>query len=140
MLQYLDGEDLSSIIQDRHLEQVIGADTTLLERSEISAWEEISAYLRSRYDIVYMKNNIRNYNLLKRMIADVMIYHILKRVTPKNVPEIRYIAYKDAINFARDAAESKVSPPWQEYTNSEGETTKRTGIHVGGNPANQWHY
>lgn len=137
---YLDQTDVDAIIQDRHLQQIIGQDQALLDRMEIAAWDEMRAYMRSRYDVDFIEANMANYPLIKQLLGDIMIYHLLSRVAPKNAPEFRYAKYRDAITFLEQAAEGRLSPGWQEYTDTDGNVTDRVGVRVGGDPANNWYY
>jgi hypothetical protein len=47
---------------------------------------------------------------METLMADIALYHIHSRIAPRNVPELREIRYKRALEWLMDAAKGNVTP------------------------------
>lgn len=44
------------------------------------------------------------------IICDIVLYYAHRRISPMNIPEVRLTAYKEAINWLKDASDGLVTP------------------------------
>ncbi len=94
------------------IKQAVSSDATIWQGAELQAEEEITGYLRSRYDVAEIFNKVgtnRNPRIVMVMV-DVVLYHIHSRVTPRNIPEIRETRYDQAIEWLKAVNKGSVLP------------------------------
>lgn len=99
-------------------------------KAENAAMEEMSSYLRGRYDVETLfqqTGNARNQLLLMYLI-DMAVYHLFARLETHNgVPEARKERYKAAIAWLLDVADGKSNPNLPTYPEEEDETGIKFG-------------
>lgn len=94
------------------IRQAIASDPSIWSASELQAEEEITGYLRNRYDVVEVFNNAgadRNQRIVMLMV-DIVLYHIHSRIAPRNIPEIREVRYEQAIEWLRAVNKGSIMP------------------------------
>lgn len=138
-------EDIDVLIKDEHLQQITGGDNDVFRQSEKAAWAEMKGYLRVRFDTDLIFQNFADYDLLRVYLVDMTIYHTVARITPRNIPEVRYCRYKDAVQYLKMAANNEISPDLPEYEELDCEGNPvdiktGTGMQIGGKGKENWQY
>lgn len=70
---------------------------------------QISAGTLPTNSTKWVQGDNRNAELLGAAI-DITVFHAHKRISPRNVPELRIIAYQDAMKWLSDASHGKTDP------------------------------
>jgi len=94
------------------IKQAIASDLTIWSSAELQAEEEITGYLRNRFDVPEIFNKVgtdRNPRLVMLMV-DVSLYHVHSRIAPRNIPEIREVRYEQAIDWLKAVNKGTVVP------------------------------
>lgn len=136
-MSFLTEQDYKPQIRNWILNVVTQNDPMARQKAELAAQVEMESYLRSRYkveEIFNKQDTDRNY-LLVLYLVDMAIYHLHSNISPENIPEIRYVRYKSAIEWLNKVATDKLSPDLPEITGGEDENgnTDSTGFEYGGN-------
>lgn len=111
-MSFLTNEDYSAVTDATTLEVIYQSDEANRQRAELYAQEEISSYLRPRYDMTAAYNatgNERNAQLVM-ITADVTLYHLIAWLPKRMGFEIRETRYKRAIEFLENVQAGKASP------------------------------
>lgn len=115
---FITDSDIAVLIRTENLTQITGADSTMLDHAELIAIEEISGYLRGRYDtaaVFAATGTDRNPQVVTYTI-DCMLYHLLSRITPRNIPQIRIDRYDVVLAWLDKVNEGTLIPNLPEYT------------------------
>ena len=138
----LQPEDIDVIITDQHWDELTdGRDTTLIDRMEQMAWQEITAYLRTRYDVEEIKTNIAQFYLIKRIMVDILAYHLVSRLSPKNIPEQRQTRYERAVEMLDDIRDGVLHLDLPDLNESlEGDEFSQIGPQIRGQKAQNWFF
>lgn len=94
---YLLTADFKTQISEDVLTKITEADPTILTEAERIAISEVTSYI-FRYDVAAtfaQTGNARD-GYFVSIIVDIVLYQIHKRVNPRQIPEIRFVAYQDA--------------------------------------------
>ncbi|HUH35135.1 MAG TPA: phage protein Gp36 family protein [Moheibacter sp.] len=93
--------------------------TDVLHQAELAAQAEIESYLRQRYDVAQVFNQVgdeRNALVVLYMI-DITLYHLHSNIAADNIPELRIIRYNAAKDWLKAVAKGDVSPDLPEKDN-----------------------
>ncbi|WP_434575516.1 phage protein Gp36 family protein [Riemerella anatipestifer] len=136
-MSYLTEQDYKPQIRNWILNVVTQNDPGAREQAELAAQVEMESYLRSRYKVreIFNKQGTERNYLLVMYLVDMAIYHLHSNISPDNIPEIRYVRYKSAIDWLHKVATEKLSPDLPEIDGGEDENGKSnsTGFEYGGN-------
>jgi phage gp36-like protein len=120
---FLSTEDYTAVVDAATLEVINQSDATKLERAERYAIEEISSYLRSRYDVAAAfaaTGEARNGQLV--MIAcDVALYHLVSWLPKRMGFEIRQLRYERAVEWLASVQAGKASPDLPPLVDNSGQ-------------------
>jgi phage gp36-like protein len=109
---FLSIEDYKAVCGDDALNVIQQSDDANRERSERYAIEEISSYLRSRYDIAAAfaaAGDARNQQLVM-LTCDIALYHLASWLAKRNGFEIRQLRYERAIKWLETVQKGNASP------------------------------
>lgn len=123
-MQYLTNDDLKIVVDEDTLEVIHQNDDTTLDKAEAVALEEISGFLRSRFNMVAEFSQIgeqRNQQILM-YCADIMLYHLISWMPKRLGWEIREIRYNNAIEWLTDVQNGKITPNLPPYQDEDGTT------------------
>lgn len=122
-MDFLTTEDFKAVCDDNTLAVIHQSDTANLARAEQYAVEEISSYLRSRYDAQQAfatTGDTRNAQLVM-ITCDVTLYHLVAWLPKRIGFEIRETRYNNAIAWLKDVQNGKATPSLPVLTNNTGE-------------------
>lgn len=117
-MQFLTLEDLKMVVDDDTLEVISQSDENNLTIAEKEAIEEISGYLRSRFDTqkaFSLAGENRNQQLVM-ITADIMLYHCTAWLPKRLGYDIREIRYNNWIEWLKSVQEGKITPDLPAYT------------------------
>lgn len=121
---FIEPDDFKVVIGQSALNVVAQADPTNLENAEAEAIEEISGYLRPKYDctrIFSAEGPERNRQVLM-YACDITLYHLISSQPGKMGMEIRKERYERAIEWLRQVQSGVVIPDLPEATTESGES------------------
>jgi hypothetical protein len=123
---FLSDSDYSAVCDAVTLDVIQQSDDAIRERAEKYAIEEISSYLRARYDMVaaYAATGTSRNNQLVMMTADVTLYHLIAWLPKKMGFEIRETRYKRVIETLVDVHKKLVMdlPTYTDPVTGESDT------------------
>lgn len=107
---FLNNNDLLSVIDQTTLDAITDSNQTFINNAELSAIEEMNAYLNVRYDIakVFDINN-RNASIVMHLV-DIVLYHLHARISPDNIPTLREDRYNNAKDWLEKVADGFIKP------------------------------
>lgn len=111
-MDFLTVEDFKAVCDDNTLNVIHQQDEANLARAVRYAIEEVSSYLRSRYDIAaaYAATGDERNAHLVMITCDVALYHLIAWLPKRIGFEIRETRYKSAISWLKDVQAGKASP------------------------------
>ncbi len=122
-MRYIEIEDLEMVKSLVILDDLSDDNLTVIERTVEAAIEEISSYFTGNYKTEYMfaeTTTARSF-LMKRLIAEITIYHLSKRQTTDELPEYVKDMYSANIAYLKAVASGAVAPDFpQRDTSVEG--------------------
>lgn len=121
-MKFLTKEDFNAVCDDQTLAVINQQNEENLSRSENYAIEEISSYLRSKYDVASVFSSIgeqRNAQIVM-ICCDIALYHLIAWLPKRIGFEIREIRYKRAIEWLESVQASKASPDLPPLTKDDG--------------------
>lgn len=111
-MAFLTTDDYKAVSDAQTLDVIHQSDEANLERAELYAQEEISSYLRGRYNMpaAYAAAGLERNSQLVMLTADVALYHLIAWLPKRMGFEIRETRYKRAIEYLEDVQAGKASP------------------------------
>lgn len=103
-------------IQDEILQAITNDNTSLITTAELATIEEMTSYLRMRYDVALIfepattgEPDLRN-KLIVMYAVDILLYHLHASINPRQIPEIRFIRYEAAISWLKKVSKGEIMP------------------------------
>src|SRR5690554_2016930 len=115
-------QDYKAVVEPKVLDVIHQTDTANLDRAEGYAIEEVSSYLRNRYNVdaaFALQGELRNKQLVM-ITVDVALYHLIAWLPLKAGFEIRDIRYKRAIVWLESVQKGQASPDLPLLTDEAG--------------------
>lgn len=113
---FLTDNDYNQLIQEDDLDLVQQSDPYLRLKMEETAIEEMSGYLRNKYDVAAIfveaddiDNDTRNRTIVM-FCMDICLYHLHSSVPSRLVPELREKRYENAIKWLEKVCTGKINP------------------------------
>lgn len=119
---FINDEDYSIVIGEQALKTVSQVSDDNRANAEEEAIEEISSYLRPKYDteaIFNAEGNERN-RLIVMYTCDIALYHMSASLPQKMGTEIRKERYERAIKWLEGVQAGKIVPDLPVATDEEG--------------------
>ena len=138
---FLTVEDYRSVCTEFELEQLsaLTDDRIVAERA---AMEQISSYMRHRYDMekAFSIEGIERNSMLVQAVVNITLWLMIHRLPQSMGHERRECLYNDTIKWLRDVQASKASPDLPTYIASDGSTDANNPIRYGSMPPNRYDY
>ncbi len=124
-------EDYKSVIGATALNIITQADADNRQRTETIAIEEISGYLRPKYDVaaIFAATGTNRNAQMVMITCDVVLYHLTASQGQKMGMEIRQQRYERAIKWLEGVQKGNIVPNLPIATGTGGEPA--TPIHFG---------
>jgi len=124
-MDFITQEDFKVLVGDTAFKVITQANDENRDNAVKEAQEEISGYLRPKYDcaaVFSAEGDNRNRQVV--MIAcDIALYHMISAAPQKMGSDIREERYKRAIGWLEGVQAGKIVPDLPLVTDSEGEPT-----------------
>jgi phage gp36-like protein len=120
---FITDQDYKVVVGDRALQIISQASRENRDNAETEAVEEISGYLRPKYDtsaIFSATGNQRN-RLIVMYTCDIALYHMAAAMPQKMGTEIRKERYERAIRWLEDVQAGKIIPELPLATDEDGD-------------------
>lgn len=128
---FITEEDYKVVVGAASLNVIAQSDPRNLDRAEVEAIEEVSGYLRPRYDVKAIFSAVgemRNSQIVM-YTCDVALYHLCASINQKMGMEIRKERYDRAIKWLEDVSKGKILPNLPIALDQSGEPEEH--IHYG---------
>ena len=111
-MNFLTTDDFKAVCDTQTLTVINQNDTDNLDRAERYAIEEVSSYLRTRYDVAtaFAKTGTQRNGYLVMIVADVALYHLVTWLPKRIGFDIRETRYNQAIAWLKDVQSGKATP------------------------------
>lgn len=111
-MNFLTTDDFKAVCDTQTLTVINQNDTDNLDRAERYAIEEVSSYLRTRYDVTtaFAKTGTQRNGYLVMIVADVALYHLVSWLPKRIGFDIRETRYNQAIAWLKDVQSGKATP------------------------------
>lgn len=140
-MDFLTQTDFKAVCDDATLAVIHQADTENLDRAENYAIEEVSGYLRSRYDmgLAYAYRGEQRNAMLVMVTCDIALYHLVAWLPKRIGFEMRETRYSNALAWLKDVRDGKATPDLPVLTNAAGDDIG-TPVRWGGWEKSQYVY
>jgi len=111
-MRYLTNSDISTLIQDVNLNQILNNDSTIMDAAVEIGIAEARSYLIQKYlfdEEMVLTGSSRDTQMVQT-ITDIALFHVHTRLSPRNIPEIREKRYDNAIAWLKACAKGNVTP------------------------------
>ncbi len=87
-MKYIDKEFLVNYAQEIFINESSQTDDSILDRIEQSVISILKSYLGTRYNVeeIFSEEDPLENEILKDIVAKIVLYRLIKRNTPRNVP------------------------------------------------------
>lgn len=121
-MNFLTEDDFRAVCDQQTLNVIDQADAANLDRAESYAIEEVSSYLRSRYDTAaaFAATGAGRNSQLVMVVADVALYHLVAWLPKRIGFEIRETRYNQAMAWLRDVQAGRAMPSLPTPTDTAG--------------------
>lgn len=106
---YLTDNDFKTQIKEDVLTKITNDDPTIVSEAERIAIRMATSYL-FRYDTaaIFAQTGESRDAYFVSILVDIVLYQIHKRVNPRQIPEIRFVAWKDAQEWLKDVSKGAI--------------------------------
>jgi len=121
-MDFLTIDDIRIVVDEDTFEVINQGSAESLDLAEREAIEEISGYLRSRYDcnaIFSATGTDRNQQIVM-ITNDIMLYHLVSWLPKRLGYEIREIRYNMWLKWLQEVQAGKITPNLPGYQSSDG--------------------
>ena len=138
---FLTLEDYSSVCDEYELQQITQNDETRLT-AEAAALEQISSYLRHRYDMdrVFSAVDAERNAMLVQVAVNISLWLMIHRLPQSMGHERRECLYNDSVKWLRDIQAGKASPNLPLYQTPDGDDDARNPVRYGSMKPNRYDY
>ncbi|MBQ1408480.1 MAG: DUF1320 family protein [Bacteroidales bacterium] len=111
-MTFLSTDDFKTVCDTQTLTVINQNDSSNQDRAERYAIEEVSSYLRTRYDVdaAFSKTGNQRNGFLVMIVADVALYHLVSWLPKRIGFDIRETRYNQAITWLKDVQSGKATP------------------------------
>lgn len=107
---YITTTDLCGYIEEQKLNEITDFDLSKLDKLELRAMAEMTAYLSIRYDAAKCFDPTSRIDVIVAMLCDIVLYHAHAAIMPDMIPKIRVERYRDCIDWLKGTAGGFIAP------------------------------
>lgn len=125
---FITDEDYKVVIGDTALKVISQTDEANRNNAEAEAQEEISGYLRPKYDCsaIFSAGGSERNRQIVMYTCDIALYHMVSAMPQKMGSEIRKERYERAIKWLEGVQAGKIIPDLPLAVDEEGNSTAET--------------
>lgn len=111
-MTFLTDTDFDKTIRSWILDQVTQFNQQSLDDAELAAIEEMSSYLRSRYDVatIFSQTGASRNPLVVMYLCDMVLFHLHSIISPNKTPQLRADRYSLAIDWLKRVQALNANP------------------------------
>lgn len=119
---FISDQDYSVVIGEAALKVISQVNETVRDNAEAQAQEEISGYLRPKYDVaaIFSATEADRNPLIVMYTCDIALYHMSAALPQKMGSEIRKERYDRAIRWLSDVQAGRITPDLPLLTDDQG--------------------
>lgn len=119
---FVSDQDYSVVIGEAALRVISQVSPTVRNTAETHAIEEISGYLRPRYDVqaIFSQSGSDRNSLIVMYTCDIALYHMSASLPQKMGSEVRRERYEDALKWLSSVQQGHIVPDLPLQVNEEG--------------------
>ena len=138
---FLTIEDYLGVCTEFEMEQLSVLSNDRLT-AEFAAMEQISSYLRSRYDMeqAFRTQGESRNPMLVQCAVNITLWLMIHRLPQSMGHERRECLYNDSIKWLKDVQASKASPDLPTYVSCDGNFDANNPVRFGSMPPNKYDY
>lgn len=138
---FLTLEDYSSVCDEYELQQITQNDEIRLT-AEAAALEQISSYLRHRFDMdrVFSAVGAERNAMLVQGAVNISLWLMIHRLPQSMGHERRECLYNDSLKWLRDIQAGKASPDLPLYQSPDGDDDARNPVRFGSMKPQRYDY
>jgi len=120
-MNFLTDEDFTEYQVRTEVLNVLKISDTTLDTAELAAQEEISTYLRTRFDVVatFSATGLDRNPLIVMYMIDLVLYHLHSNTASRVMPKERENRHKAAITWLSKVNEGKLIPALTALPNTD---------------------
>lgn len=120
---FIEDEDYKVVIGDQALRVISQVSGENRDNAELEAVEEISGYLRPKYDCekVFTATGEERNQLIVMYTCDIALYHMSASMPQKMGSEIRKERYERAVKWLEGVQSGKIVPDLPQVLNEDGD-------------------
>ena len=140
-MDFITTGDIDVQIRSNMLTEIIGTDTSLLDKAEAATILKVREHLKDRYDIdtELAKTGTDRNELLVMYMVDMMLYDLHSRINPRKIPELRRTRYKEAMEWLKMTKEGHHDPELDPKVDADSNTDGTDKLRWGSNEKRE-HY
>lgn len=125
---FITDEDYKVVVGDTALKVISQTDEANRNNAEAEAQEEISGYLRPKYDcsVIFSAEGSERNRQIVMYTCDIALYHMVSAMPQKMGSEIRKERYERAIKWLEGVQAGKIIPDLPLAVDEEGNSTAET--------------
>jgi phage gp36-like protein len=137
---FLTTEDYRPVCGEEELDVLQQSETQIREQAERTAIEEISSYLRARYDVeaAFAATGSDRNPMLVQVAVNIALYHLVHWLPMHLASEGRHELYERDIEWLSKVAKGTVQPDLPTYTDENGNTDTGNPVKFGTMPKQQY--
>jgi phage gp36-like protein len=109
---FLETNDFKETIKAEILDDVLDGEPDALEEADAHAVELVGSYLNGLYDTVaiFDATGVDRHKTIVALVMDIALYRLHFRINPRQIPDIRRIAYEDALALLKAIQKRESNP------------------------------
>ena len=121
-------QDYRTVIGESALAIVSQASAEVRQSAELMAQEEMSGYLRPRYDVaaVFRREGDERNPLVVMYLCDIALYNMAASLPQKMGMEVRQMRYERAISWLEEVSKGNIVPDLPVAVGDDGASGART--------------
>ena len=128
---FISDKDYSVVVGEEALKVISRASQEIRANAELEAIEEISGYLRPKYDCqaIFTAEGYDRNRLIVMYTADIALYHMVASLPQKMGMDIRKERYERAIKWLEGIQAGKIIPDLPLYDDTDVPASNTTIFH-----------
>lgn len=111
-MPFLVTADYTKQIREHNLNQITDGDASIIPAVLLSVEAEITGYLKSRYNVpvILSATGTSRNQLLVMYAVDMVIYHLISRINPRQITQLRLDRYEAAVAWLKAVNRGEILP------------------------------
>jgi hypothetical protein len=109
---FLEQDDFDETIKTEILNTVLDGNENALAEADANAVALVAGYLNGLYntEAIFNATEEDRHPTIVALVLDIALYRLHKRINPRKIPEIRRIAFEDALDILKAIQKRENNP------------------------------